>query len=457
MASTYLGSLLPKPTNLANVYLLSSELVTGTAVFPSLAFNLLSGNDEVTTSFTGTGRAYIGLKVPINGSFVGAAGLDVTMITITGDKTTTGSVGLLNNGSYHGDLATGVTGSDDRLVISVLSNGAIGVQNTGSINFSGGADVVNGTVGNMPADISITDGFASTANIGLDNKPGSRLLTGAGDDRVKFDVVGAESTTILNGGAIDLGSGADRLDASVDNRFSSEIKGIGSTAIINSGVIATGLGADKVVSASIAAGGNAIVNSGTIDTTNAVDIVGASPLILALRDDNARDLVAGDVTSGEGAVVVEDYIERNGGGSAIINDGTIRTGGGIDVVDAICGGFGGTGTVDLGAGGDSLLGFGSGRFYGGTGIDDLTLPEGEYTISYIRVPSVATGTASAFISRKGSDAIMEIYDFEGIGGSALGAGLHFIDELNPLMRLKSFVLQRDANGAGELVGTPVYA
>lgn len=454
MASTYLGSILPRPTNLANVYLLSGELVTGTAASPGLAFNLLNGNDEVTSTFAGTGRAYYGLTVPSGGSFLGGSGFDVTTITMSGDVSTTGSVGLLNNGSYHGDLATGVAGSDDRLIISLLSDGATGIRNSGIINFAGGADVLDGTVGNMPADLSVTDGFASTSNIGLENKVGSRLLMGAGDDRVKFDVVGAVSTTVLNHGAIDLGGGADRLDASVDNRFSPLIEGVGSTAIVNTGIIAAGLGADRIVSASIAPGGNAIVNSGIIDTTNSISFVGASPVILVQRDDNGSDLVAGDVTSGEGAVVVEEYIE---GGAAIINNGTIRTGGGIDVVDAICGGFGGTGTVDLGAGGDSLLGFGSGKFYGGTGIDDLTLPEGSYSIQYVKPPAAVTGTASAIISRAGSVAQMEIFDFEGIGGSALGAGLHFADELNPLKHLRSFVIQRDADGAGALLGTPVYA
>jgi hypothetical protein len=76
--------------------------------------------------------------------------------------------------------------------------------------------------------------------------------------------------------------------------------------------------------------------------------------------------------------------EANGGladlSYGIYNDGLISTGTGVDVVDAMVGGFGGSGLTDLGGGSDVLRGFGDGYFDGGTQRDLLTLNKGNYEI-----------------------------------------------------------------------------
>jgi Ca2+-binding RTX toxin-like protein len=70
-----------------------------------------------------------------------------------------------------------------------------------------------------------------------------------------------------------------------------------------------------------------------------------------------------------------DIITGTGSGYGILNDGEINMGGGNDKVTANSG-FGGNGSVFLGAGNDYLKGFGSGNFNGGSGKDTLELTKG---------------------------------------------------------------------------------
>jgi Ca2+-binding RTX toxin-like protein len=68
-------------------------------------------------------------------------------------------------------------------------------------------------------------------------------------------------------------------------------------------------------------------------------------------------------------------------GIGIYNDGTIDTGSDRDLVDALIGGFAGSGITNLGAGDDTLKGFGRGTFQGGSGQDTLVFNPGTYTIT----------------------------------------------------------------------------
>jgi Ca2+-binding RTX toxin-like protein len=71
-------------------------------------------------------------------------------------------------------------------------------------------------------------------------------------------------------------------------------------------------------------------------------------------------------------------------------------------LSAIVGGFSGNGSIYLGTGNDTLTGFGTGNFYGGTGTDKFLLGEGIYAISGSTIDS---GGAS-----------MNASQFEQIGG-----------------------------------------
>ena len=99
-----------------------------------------------------------------------------------------------------------------------------------------------------------------------------------------------------------------------------------------------------------------------------------------------------------------DTITGNGREYGIFVDknSTINTGDGNDNVDALEGGFGGIGKTYLGAGKDTLRGFGEGNFYGGTGKDKIFFDAGKYRISGSSV--------------KHDGETMKVYEFEKIGG-----------------------------------------
>ena len=112
------------------------------------------------------------------------------------------------------------------------------------------------------------------------------------------------------------------------------------------------------------------------------------------------------------------------GGYGIVNDGLIATGFGMDTVSAIKGGFSGSGTIELGADNDTLIGFGTGTFRGQLGLgDQILLGEGSYVIA-------AAGFLSFTISSGGDQ--MNVDTFEWIGGVnggnfALAAGTLNVD------------------------------
>ena len=96
----------------------------------------------------------------------------------------------------------------------------------------------------------------------------------------------------------------------------------------------------------------------------------------------------------------------------------------MDTVSAIKGGFSGTGTIELGADNDTLIGFGTGTFRGQLGLgDQILLGEGSYVIA-------AAGFLSFTISSGGDQ--MNVDTFEWIGGVnggnfALAAGTLNVD------------------------------
>jgi hypothetical protein len=102
----------------------------------------------------------------------------------------------------------------------------------------------------------------------------------------------------------------------------------------------------------------------------------------------------------------------------IVNNGTITTGAGDDTVDALTGGFSGSGLTDLGEGNDTLIGFGAGRFDGGSGIKDkLLLADGSYAFAGFGRLGNEPDAAGYFKLTTDSDTML-IKNFELIGSAA---------------------------------------
>jgi len=113
-------------------------------------------------------------------------------------------------------------------------------------------------------------------------------------------------------------------------------------------------------------------------------------------------------------------------GAAIFNNGSILGGDGNDTFDALTGGWAGSGKVDCGGGADVVKGFGSGTFDGGAGVkDELILGEGVYTVKYNALPTASV--ANFQLTRAGNPGVvMNVVGFEGIGSALkpLAAGVH---------------------------------
>ena len=107
----------------------------------------------------------------------------------------------------------------------------------------------------------------------------------------------------------------------------------------------------------------------------------------------------------------------------ISNDGKINTGKGDDLVNALEGGFGGIGNTYLGDNNDTLMGFGTGSFYGGSGSDKVLFGEGTYTIRGLIITS--------------DGVTMSVNEFENIGGAYGG-----------LFAFKDGTLTVDSKGVG---------
>lgn len=169
------------------------------------------------------------------------------------------------------------------------------------------------------------------------------------------------------------------------------------------GVVVNTLDGNDTIAAS--GGGNGIEIHGTLNTGAGNDTITARTNDWTGLDNygtintgGGNDTITGigfcrDISCGAG---IDNRVMINTGagddiitGSSIANSGTIKTGNGNDVVDFLKGGFRGPGDADfdgplgkifLGAGNDTLKGFGSGMFSGGTGKDKLIFGEGIYNI-----------------------------------------------------------------------------
>lgn len=177
---------------------------------------------------------------------------------------------------------------------------------------------------------------------GIDTQEGNDQISG---------VAGMDAIGLYNGGTISVGLGDDRISGTVS-------WGVG---LLNFGTIEGGAGNDTITGAVTGLATGALLER-------------KSPMAEAYGIQNV-----GLISGGQG----DDLIIGRGvdEGAGIYNTGTIRGDRGNDTVDAFDGGFGGDGFVDMGAGSDTVRGFGSGRFDGGQGEDTLVFPQGTYTIA----------------------------------------------------------------------------
>jgi hypothetical protein len=259
--------------------------------------------------------------------------------------------------------------------------------------------------------LQITQGSALNA-VGIKIGTGSTLDLGAGTNKVVITLTGAGSVGVNNQSKFLAGSGGDTIKAdAVLNGF------VNGSATNKTALFNTGAGGDVVAVSGET--GHGLVNYGTIT--------------MGLNTEADKDSITGSSAGHPLIPAAPAYTPTKFG---IFNAGTINMGGGKDVIDALVGGFGGGGTYNLGFAGDvdadAVLGFGAGTFNGGGGRNSITLPDGAYTINYASVnghkPTSLTDLASGTITRNGDlTTVMTFNQFDGIGGSAPTAGLHFFN------------------------------
>ena len=246
----------------------------------------------------------------------------------------------------------------------------------------------------------------------------STLHTGAGNDTV--DGAGGDLGIALYGGIVNTGDGNDLVNGKggyagiYTNYDDSAIEtGSGNDIVLGTGgaygilttirsIIDTGTGNDVVTGRgeSTDSSGVYLYNS-TITTGDGKDIVtdtgGAYGLEVrggsAIETGNGNDVITG--IGGYAGIGVFDAGSR------------ISTGAGDDTVDALAGGFRGSGLTDLGSGDDNLKGFGTGFFDGGDGTDVLTFNSGTYSIQNL-------GSGHYLIGW-----VMDVTNFEAFGVGAV--------------------------------------
>ena len=227
----------------------------------------------------------------------------------------------------------------------------------------------------------------ATSGVGWYVEAGVVVDALAGDDKITGTVTSLDGIGdgIDNFGTINTGKGNDIITGTVIRD-----DGIGD-GINNVGAINTGEGDDTIMGTSI--GDDGIDNEGIINTGKGNDTITGSSYEFGLSNE-------GTINTGKG----NDTITGTSiGDDGIYNVGTINTGEGNDLVNALKGGFGGNGSTFLGGNNDTLKGFGTGSFYGGTGIDKILFGQGTYTVSGTTI--VSDGVT------------MNVNEFETIGGA----------------------------------------
>lgn len=288
--------------------------------------------------------------------------------------------------------------------------------------------------------LQIAQGSALNA-IGINIGTGSTLDLGTGKNKVIMLLTGAGSVGVNNQSKFLAGNGLDTIKADAGLHGLINGSATNTTAVFN-----TGAGADRADFSSV--DGHGIENWGTIT--------------MGLDTEADKDVLTG---SSGGHPLIPAAPAYTPGKFGIFNAGTINFGGGKDVVDALVGGFGGGGVYNLGwtktdartgrvtqdADVDVVNGFGAGTFNGGGGRNGITLPDGDYAISYTHKPISLTDLASGALTRNGDQTtVMTFNGFDGIGGAGLDpllAGIHFAfaPPLGPVTVLSTFSVNAAGN------------
>ena len=248
--------------------------------------------------------------------------------------------------------------------------------------------------------ISTNDGWFVLSDEVVYARAGNDTIIGAGDDGIaNYCIINTEkgNDLITGVGAGSEGSGVVNLKIVTTGAGTDTITGIGYIyGVFNPGLIDTGNGDDTIIGVGSSAG---IGNSGTITTGGGNYTISGIGSDYGILNAKLEFTTTGLIDTGNG----DDTIIGVGSSAGISNSGTITTRGGRDTVDALQGGFQGNGRILLGNLNDTLKGFGTGTFKGGTGIDKILFGQGSYTV-----------TGSTIVSGGVS---MNVFQFEKIGGA----------------------------------------
>jgi len=346
--------------------------------------------------------------------------------------------GIFNTGSVK------LSGENSRIIGGGVLNG---IWNLGELQTSNKSDIVAGISGG----IGIANGFDLNPALYPDILPKTLKVLQAAATASEINTKEGDDL-IYGGGLYNVNDFLSKLPSTPE--FASQLlAGIISTnpnskdasiGILNFGKINTGLGNDVLFGAGddITAPENMAVLSAAGISTIGSGIINARTGIINLGEGD--DLLVGETWAvgplnggvGPRAGIVNYGLINTGDGNdhicgfsgttaqdnkGIFNDGTIITGNGNDFIDALTGGFSGAGLTDLGVGDDTLVGFGSGRFDGGSGIKDkVLLADGSYAFAGFGRLGNEPDAAGFFKLTTGSDTML-IKNFELIGSAAAAA------------------------------------
>lgn len=345
--------------------------------------------------------------------------------------------GVFNAGSVK------LSGENSRIIGGGLLNG---IWNLGELQtsnksdivagISGGVGIANGFILNpalypniLPKTLKVLQATAAASEI--NTKDGDDLIYGGGLYNVNEFLSKLPSISQFTSQFL--------ADILLKNQNSKDA----SIGILNFGKINTGLGNDVVFGAGdditalenmafLSAAGIGSIGSGIINAKTGIINLGEGDDLMVGETwavDSPNDgespragiVNYGLINTGDGKDHICGFSGTNQrDNKGIFNDGTIATGVGNDFIDALTGGFSGTGLTDLGLDDDTLVGFGSGRFDGGSGIKDkLLLADGSYAFAGFGQLGNEPDAAGYFqLTLQGSDDTMLIKNFEFIGSAA---------------------------------------
>ena len=375
---------------------------------------LSEGNDNFVGNSLG-----IGIAISKDGVLNTLGGDDVISGVGAGAK----CGGILNQGNIYTDSG------DDMIVGYSNGKAEYGVKNKGLIDTGGDNDFIAGS-GRVTGIENF--GYINTRS-GGDTIVGTGSLGGKQSDNL---------WGIKNHGKIETGSSKDVITGR------GKLAGITNQALFSAdkyvgyddqGVISMGAGDDLLIGRGELAG---IVNKGKIEMGNGANtlfgsggIVGIENSYASISFGNGHDKIGGESFTSNGTAILNNYLINTHDGNDMlgaktgkfINNGSIKLGKGNDFVIAHeSAGFEGTGTIDLEEGDDVLTGFGDGKFYGGSGVDMLLLPEGTYQIS----GSIVTDNFQ----------MMNVSGFEkigGIGSAGLSKNHNLMDFVDGVLTVNS--------------------